>query len=185
MDKKVDWLLQLNSDGTLTILPELLTITEFKKLWSKKDKKLAIKELSYIAFYCNYSSPYNQVVSTDEYKLHVLGTDIMGDSNYKPTKEVIDCINKYEALNITFSMEYLKAAKEAARKVIDHYKNVDLDKTTNNGSLVHKPADLVRSIALSTDMLNAISNWEDKVRQERAISDDKITGGGTIGEYED
>ena len=185
MARNLDWLLTLNSDGSLTILPELLTISEFSKLWSKKDKSKAIKELSYVAFYCNYSSPYNQVVSSESYKRQLIGKDIMGDKSYIPTKEVQNCINKYMEMNITFSMEYLDSAKEAARKVIEYYKDVDFKETTRTGGLVNKPSDVVRSIASSTDMLSAISKWEEKVRQEKEMLDDRITGGGTIGEYED
>lgn len=185
MTKRIDWLLTFNDKGELSIHPELLAIKQFSKIWNKKDKDLAVKELAYIGYRCNYNSPYNQTVDTLEEKLRLLGNDIMDNPNYIPPDYVEDAIKIYMERNVTFSMSYLEAMREAARKIITYYKDIDFTEQTKSGALVNKPADVIRSISSGTDMLAAISKWEDKVKQEEALADAKITGGGTVGDFED
>lgn len=179
-------LFDLDINNKVTIHPEALLIQSFKVLWDRdksKDKKEAIKELSYIYFLTDFKSPYDKYDKTE--KVYQINVEVLGNPEYTPDSKVLDAINVYKNLQQTFSMKFLESAKTAARELMRFFDTVDLSERTDKGSPIYKPADITNALSQSVKVIEALDRWTEKVQKEQELTDTKITGGGTAGYFED
>lgn len=179
-------LFDIDNNHKLTIHPEALLIQSFKLLWdgdNSKDKKVALKELAYVYFMTDYKSPYEKY-DKDEKHLQIC-EDVMGDTKYKPSAEVLKAIEVYKNLQQTFSMKFLESAKTASRELMRFFDTVDLQERTDKGAPIYKPSDITSALSQSVKVIEALDRWTEKVQKEQELTDARITGGGTAGYFED
>ena len=178
-------LLEVNSEGILTITPEALMIKEFKAVWNKyKDKNKAYEELAFIYWMGYYNSVYD-VYTTEKEKVEAIKKDVISDNKWQPTEITKAAIDKFNELQRTFSMAFLEAAKEGALKIREFYHNVNLNERNKSGGVIWKPADISKAIGDSVHILESLEKWEERIKKEEELQDSKIKGGGRAGIFED
>jgi hypothetical protein len=178
-------LIEVGSDGNLTVTPEALMIKDFKNVWDKyKDKKKSLEELSYIYWMAYYNSVYDVYLSIEEKKEAIKG-DVITDPNWKPDARTENAILKFTELQRTFSMAFLESAKMGAIKIRKYFEDVDLTERNRAGSPVYKPVDITNAITKSIDVLESLEKWSERVKKEEELTDSKIKGGGRAGIFED
>ncbi len=111
----------INKENKIQIEPRMLFIPEFKRIWEldkTSTKQKANNKFAYIYFMADYKSEYN--IYGIEKPLRI-ATDIMNDDKYSPDQMVLDAIEKYEKLQETFSMRYLKSVRNTVNSLIKFY----------------------------------------------------------------
>lgn len=175
----------MNPNHTIEVTPEALSIKEFKDIWlrdKKTKKETAIQELSYVYFMADYMSVYNGY--EEEEKERQIQRDVFGEKTWSPDSLVKTAIDKYEKLQATPSMRFLKAARRAAQALITYFEEVDFSDRDVKGQPIYKVNDVVRALGDSSKVVDALDKWEKKVQKEQ-LEETKITGGGQKGIMED
>jgi hypothetical protein len=168
-------------DGNPVIEAKALFIPEFKKIWDRdksKDKARATKELAYVYFMADYLSEYN-IYGVE--KAVMIGREMMDDQKYKPDVAVQEAIVKYEAMQETYSMRYLKNVRETVDSLMEFYGELSFKKGDDANK--YNPKALTTALKDVELIVEKIEKWEKKVRGE----DDnmQIRGGGQVGLFED
>lgn len=182
-------LFQLTANNKLDITIEALTVTTFRELWErdKTDKKShAMKDLSYIFWMGDFMSPYLSLKEDDRSKEVI--TDIIEDENYKPDAKVKEALKKYEEFQEVSNeaMVNLKSVREAARRLREFFNDETiLKKVDKSGRPIYKPKDITSAIQEYTKVIDSIDKWMAKIKNELALGDETIRGGGIAGDYED
>jgi len=163
------------------IEPKMLFIPEFSEIW-KRDKStkksFAKKEFAYIYFMADYQSEYNSYgLEKEQY----IRTDIIGDKKYKPDKVVLAAIGKYEKMQETYSMRYLRAARKTIDSLIKYYE--DLQYKPSDDAQGYDPTIVIKAMKEIEIIVEKIEKWERKVQTEEDHME--IRGGGMIGVFED
>lgn len=160
-------------NNMVQIEPEILLIPEVKVLWdrdSSKDKIRAYKELSYIYFLYDFKSPYQNV--DEQHRELEVKKDFLKDEKYPIDKDFQNAIDKYINLQITPSLRLLNAARGAQEKLTTFFKDKGTD-DKNYTSNLEKIGKIIESI----------DKLEERVKKE-IKTDEKIRGGGSIGDRE-
>lgn len=178
-------LIEVSSDGKLTITPEALMIKEFKAVWNKyKDKNKANEELAFIYWMAYYNSVYD-VYLTEKEKVEAIKADVISDKNWNPSEITKAAIDKFKELQMTFSIAFLESAKEGALKIRQFYHDVNLNERSKSGGVIWKPTDISKAIGDSINTLEALEKWQERAKKEEDLGDSKIKGGGRAGIFED
>jgi len=168
--------------GTIDIEPKALFIPEFKTLYDRdksKDKSMAMKEFAYVYFIADYKSEYN-IYGLE--KRTMISSEIMGTPNYKPDDIVNDAITRYELIQQTYSMRYLRSVRDTIDSLMKFYDELRFkSKTTNVAS--YDPSLVTKALKEVELILEKIEKWEKKVKGEEDMM--QIRGGGKIGLFED
>lgn len=168
-------------DGNPTIEAKALFVPEFKRIWNRdksKDKARATKELAYVYFMADYQSEYN-IYGVE--KAFMVNQEIMINKNYEPDELVKDAIVKYEAMQETYSMRYLKSVRATVDSLMSFYTELSFNKGDDADK--YKPDALTKALKDVETIVEKIEKWEKKVRGED--QDMKIHGGGQVGIFED
>lgn len=167
------------------ITPEALMIDSFANIWNRdktKDKSVATKELAYVYFLCDYKSIYNTY--PDEIKEEKIIEDIF-KNKYKPDKNVLLAIDKYNELQDSFNMRFLKSAKSAAEKNMQYFNNVDYSERDVKGNPVYKIKEVQAALKDCSGVIDTLDKLIEKVSKEQALMDSRIKGGGEVSFFED
>jgi hypothetical protein len=160
------------------ITAEALLIPQFKKIWDmdkSKDKGQAIKELSYIYLTTDYKSIYASF--PHDIKIDTVSKDLFKTS-YKPSKEVLEGIEKYEELQDSFNMQFLKSAKFAAEKNMQYFRSVDYEERDIKGNPVYKIKEVQAALKDCGGVIDTLDKLMDKVAKEQKLSESRSRGGG-------
>lgn len=155
--------------------PEVVTIKEFNKIINRdksKGKAVAIAELSYIWFFCDYKSDFVQIIDEEDRAAEIISSLNALSSGWKPDAAVRAGIDKYRKLSTTITSRML----EDARSIIDNMstwaKNaaLNLDEMVNDRPKydISKIQAFIRDLPKMQDTLNSL---EDKVLREKDSSD--------------
>lgn len=172
--------------GEVVIDPARLIIPEFKKLWKRdktKDKRNALKEISYITFLFDLSAdnPYRGYNEQD--RDEILKRDLFNNINWKPDVDVLDAINKFKDLSETTNIRVLLGAKQAAEELAKWFRQVKYDAVDENGNSLFSVSELSRNLKEVGNIIKSLSQLEEMVKREQV--DKTTTRGGTdIGMYE-
>ena len=167
------------------ITEEALCINEFSVIWKRDEspnKEKAIQELAYIYFFIEYTSPYN--IYSEDLKKTILNRDIIKIEKYKPEKEILAAIKKYDELQQTPSMEFLKSALVAAKKTQEYFNTIDYTERDEQGKPIFKVGEVSKALKECSGIMDTIEKLSEKVKKEKNISTN-IRGGGLQGLYED
>lgn len=171
-----------NSEPSITA--EALLIPEFELLYKRdksKDKSKALKELAYIYFSTDYKSIY--LSYTKDLRDERLGEDFMGDADYKPDKEIQLACNKYEELQQTPTMNFLKAARHAMQATESYFLNIDYSERDIKGNAVYKGTDITKMLKDCSGIKDSIDKLIEAVKKEQS-SGGTQRGGGSGGAFE-
>jgi len=172
----------VGKNNKVEIEPRMLLIPEFKKVWESDQSKFkakATKEFAFIYFMGDYKSEYN-IYGIEKEK--AIANDIMEDEKYIPPKSVIIAIKKYEDLQETFSMRYLKSVRETMNSLMKFYDELRFKSKSSNVSS-YDPTLVTKALKEVEIILEKVEKWEKKVKEEEGNM--QIRGGGKIGIFED
>lgn len=160
--------------------PMLMLVPEFRRIWDRdktKNKEKAKREFAYIYFICDYKSEYNTFGLEKE---ESIAKDIMKDKKYVPDDIVIEAIEKYDKLQLTSSMRYLKSIRMTVDSLIAYLDSLKYDPDNTDS---YKPAEITKSLKDIETILEKLEKWEKKVFEEE--EEMVIRGGGKAGMFED
>jgi hypothetical protein len=170
------------NQGKPEIEPKMLIVPEFKALWNRDksaNKARATKELAYIYFVGDYKSEYNTYGLE---KRNMVALEIMGSGEWEPDELVTNALIKYEAMQQTYSMRYLKSVRNTVDSLMKFYNELQF-KAGQQNILDYDPVPVTRGLKEIEIILEKIEKWERKVTGEEDMM--QIRGGGKVGLFED
>lgn len=174
----------LIENGLPVVSPEALLIPQFRALYDRdktKDKSKVVKELAYIYFSTDYQSIY--LSYTKDIRLERLNVDFMEDKNYKPDKLVLAAIEKYDELQQTPTMNFLKAARNAMQATEEYFNSIDYYKTDSTGKPVYKGTEITKMLKDCSGIKDSIDKLIEAVKKEQSNGMTQ-RGQGTGGAFE-
>lgn len=169
-------------ENRVEIDPKMLWVPEFKAIWSRdksKDKRRANREFAYIYFVADYKSEYN-VYGIE--KQIAVSRDIMGKDEYVPDEIVQAAIEKYEKMQETASMRYLKSVYATVNSLIKFYDELRF-KSESSNAMQYDPNPAIKGMKEVELILEKVEKWERKVLSEE--DNMQIRGGGSLSMFED
>ena len=179
--------LEIASDGKLTITPEALMIKELRAVWERDktpSKKRAREELAFIFWKGYYDSVYD-IYATEAEKDEAITTDVITMPKWKPDDKIKAAVDKFVELQRTFAMAFLDSVMVSARQMKGYFEKIDLNERDKSGKPVWKATDLVNTVSKSIEIIEAIDKWKERARKELELKESKIRGGGQAGVFED
>ena len=167
------------------ITTEALLIPAFKKVWDidkSKDKGQAIKELAYVYLTTDYKSIYSNFPT--DIKIDTVTKDLF-NGKFTPSKEVQEAIKKYEELQDTFNMRFLKSAKAAAEKTMGYFESIDYTERDVKGNLVYKVKEVTGALKDCAGVIETLDKLIEKVSKEQKLKESRTRGGGEGSFFED
>jgi len=168
--------------------PEILTIKEFNKIIARdksKGKVVAISELAYIWFFCDYSSDFVQIIDEEERALEIINSLNGLQKNWKVDNIVQSGIDKYKSLSTTITSRMLEDSRSVVDNMSKWAKNAALHLDEMIGDKpkydISKIQAFVRDVPKMLDTLNSL---EEKVLREKD-SGDKHRGSQEKALFED
>jgi hypothetical protein len=169
-------------NNKVTIDPKLLFVPQFRVIWERdrtRLKKKANRDFAFIYFMADWQSEYNAYGLDKEV---YIAEDIMRDKKYRADEEILAAIQKYEELQETSSMSYLKSVRKTVYSLIKYYD--DLRYKGKEGDLeLFDPAAITKSMKEIGGIVDNLEKYEKKVKSEEEIM--QIRGGGNVGVFED
>jgi len=152
----------LTQNNRVEIEPKTLWIPEFKAVWEAdrtKKKAKATKEFAYIYFMADYKSEFN-IFGLE--KPRIIGEDIMGSSEYDPSQLVLDAIKKYEKLQESFSMRYLRSVRDTVNSLMVFYEELRFKKDQTDMKNFD-PTKVTKGLKDVETILSQLEKWEKKI----------------------
>lgn len=160
-------LFELKND-IVTFSPQALVLKPFKALWDrdkKKGKPVAMAEMSYIYYFCDYRSDFRDIV--DEETRHEQLVELVDlPEGWKIDEKVRDAIELYDKLQESIAIQSLNAAKVAIDKVNKFLLNVDLKEKDKGGKPIYKPKDIDDSVGKIHTRLSQLAKVEEEVKKQ-------------------
>ena len=173
----------LSKENKVQIDARMLWVPEFKKIWSSdqtKTKRKANLQFAYIYFMADYKSEYN-IYGLE--KRAAVARDIMGNENYEAPEIVLDAIEKYEKLQTTYSMKYLKSVRATIDSLMKFYEDLRYVSNQQQNVKDYDPTLVTKGMKDVEDVLQKLEKWEKKVASEE--DNMQIRGGGELSMFED
>ena len=172
-----------------SISPEALNIPEFKLLWtrdSKRHKTSSVEDLAYVYYMADWQSPYRAY--PPEERSAAVKKDIIERGRWKEDDAIKAAIRKYEEMQETPALRYLKSVEGAVEEMMKFFDNVNFDpeKKTTEGNKVPMSdiKKVMESVSKASVILKTLQELKERVRKEQDAADN-IRGGGSAGLYED
>ena len=170
--------------GSAVVTAECLLIPEFKKVYSRdksKSKDKATRELAYVYFSTDYKSIYLSFDS--KVRQERLNVDFMEDEKYKPDQIILEACKKYEDLQQTPTMNFLKAARNAMESTEDYFNNINYSERDAKNNQVYKVTDVTRALKDCSGVKDTLDKLLLAVKKEQSKGE-QARGGGIGGEFE-
>lgn len=164
----------------LEVKPEAFTIIAFRDLLDRdksKDKKMAIKELSYVYYMCDSSSVFASYLDEEKRQEDVIKK--VGLTNWKPDDKVKNAMRVYRELDETVTSRFLDSVKIALSKV-DNYLRTFNEKDAESADIIRVNSMVEKSI----DTVKSIRELEKLVLQDKETTD-TLRGGRQRGFFMD
>jgi len=157
----------------LEIQPEAYSLTPFKKIWDRdksKDKDVALKELAYVFFMCDFKSDFSNILDEIERSIEVIKyTDL--NKSWKPDKIVLDAVEFYRERNRSVALQLLEDARNGISKLSTYIRDINFNEVEINektGDIkpkhdIKKYADTIKQVPA---ILAALKELEDEVKKE-------------------
>jgi hypothetical protein len=161
--------------GRVVMNPTSLWIPEFKKLWKRdesENKANASSEISYIVFMYDFKSPYRDYSEQDREK-KILHDCFPDDPEWAPDKLVQKAVERFKEFQSTANSRLLKAAKIAADKLTEYFREVDSSNAT----------EIVRNLKELGTVVKSLDALEKQVQKEQ-LEKATVRGGQEIGLFE-
>ena len=174
---------KINKENKVDIEAKILYIPEFKEIWIRdksKNKARAKKEFAFIYYTADYKSEYN-VYGLD--KAEAIAREIMGDEKYEPDELISKAVERYEKMQESYSMRYLKSVRETVESLMRFYDDLRYKGEKQQNVLEYDPSPVIKGMKDIESILEKLEKWEKKVMSEEENM--TIRGGGHIGLFED
>lgn len=172
-------------DTRVSPSPHTLLIETFKRVWDRdksKDKKLALKELAFVFYLMNYKTVYLNTIPEEREQAIIL--DIFPENpQWVPDVLVREACQKYDELQITPAMRFLKSQMFALEQSMGYFNSVDYKKVDSKGKPVYDISSVTNSMSKSAAVLDSLEKISERVRKELSVRG-RIQGGGEAGLYE-
>jgi len=152
--------------------PYTLTILEFKELDTK--------ELAYVFFMCDHTSPF--AVYGIEQRHEEVKLSIYGKSKWTASSKVNAACDKYRKLKETSAVKLLKAARHSIVKLERYFDTVDLTLLDDNGKPIYHAKDLVANLSKMGDVVDGLIKLEDQVKKQEQVNTN-ARGGVVVNKY--
>ena len=152
--------------------PYTLTILEFKELDTK--------ELAYVFFMCDHTSPF--AVYGIEQRHEEVKLSIYGKSKWTASSKVNAACDKYRKLKETSAVKLLKAARHSIVKLERYFDTVDLTLLDDNGKPIYHAKDLVANLSKMGDVVDGLIKLEDQVKNQEQVNTN-ARGGVVVNKY--
>ena len=172
------------------ILPEALLIPEFRVLWDRdkttgRSKSRAVEDLAYVYYMMDYQSAYRAY--PPEERKEELRKDIITRSRWKEDPEIVIAMAKYDKLQETPNMRFLKAVEQTLEGLTTYFENLNFDPNKKDEEGKKVPIDdakkAMEAASKAGPLLASIQTLREKVRSEQNVGA-IVRGGGTVGMYE-
>lgn len=139
-------------------------------------------EIKYIAYLCDYASPYRKAYSATDLE-KIIKNDFIKDEKWQPDPLVKEGIKKYEELQNTISTRILESAKIGAEKLSEYFKDVDFGMLDDNGRPVYTAKDLASNLSAVGNIVKSLMLLENQVKSEQ-LESSNVRGKTEINDYE-
>jgi hypothetical protein len=177
-------LFNINPQGKIELNPETIAIPPFRDIWNRdksKTKEKATKEISYVAYLCDYKSPY--VVYAEVDRDLVLRKDFIKDDKWTPDELIQNAVLKYRELQYTPILRMLNSALGVAGKISSYFDNVDFEAKDTRGNHVYDINDVLAAIDKVEKAVKKLKSLEQQVKSEQ-LENTTVRGNSEIGTYE-
>ena len=161
--------------GRVILNPTALWIPELKKLWTRdktKERANAHSEISYIVFMYDHRSPYKDYSEKDREK-KIFEDCFPNNPEWKPDEAVKKATKRFKEFQDTANSRLLKAAKVAADKLTDYFKNVESSAAT----------EIIRNLKELGTVVKSLDTLEKQVQKEQ-LEKNAVRGGQEVGLFE-
>lgn len=182
-------LLDLKENGEITINPYALTFKPFENIWKRnKDKKKAVKELSYIFLMENKTNEFtfwhidDRVERSREIIKHLFGKE----DAWAPDKKTQDAIDFYRDNTQSFAEKYLEDAIIGANKSREFFTIIDWnERNEKTGAHIYDIKKLNDHLEKSVAVIDNIERLQEKVKEAEKKESSSRRAGRNKGTYED
>jgi hypothetical protein len=169
-----------------SISEEAILIKEFKAIWDRdksKDKEKALSELAYVYYLSDYKSVYAAYSPKDREEQII--QDIIMDSKWEPDEVIKAACAKYEELQNTPTLRFLKSQINALESLSDYFNGIDWEDETYKGIPKYKLTEVTRAVKDAGGIIASLERLEEKVKKEEAVTESRSRGGGEQGFFEE
>ena len=173
-------------DYNVTFSPEALILIPFKILWDRdktKNKKIAISELSYVYFMCDYKSDYADIIDEFKRSKEIISVLVLPEK-WKPDENVMKAMQFYKERSKGMIMHLYEAATILLDQIVKFAKEVDLNERDDKGKPIHNLKQINDVVKQLGDSVESVQNLEKMVKAELTNNKDKI-GSKTKSMFED
>ena len=182
-------LLDLKENGEITINPYTLTLEPFEKIWKRnKDKKKAVKELSYVFFMENKTNEFNfwhlddRVERSREVIKHLFGKEDV----WEPDQIIQDAIDFYREKTQSFAEKFLEDAIIGANKSREYFRIIDWsERNEKTNAHIYDIKKLNEHLEKSTEVIENIEKLQKKVKEAEEQGSSSRRAGKEKSMYED
>ncbi len=171
--------------GKIIINEEALAIPPFKVLWDKdktKTKEQATREISFVAFLCDYKSPYFEAYPEGQ-RMAVLKKDFLGDEDYELDEDLTIAIMRYKEFRESTNTRLLRTAKNTAEKLSEWFDKINFDEVDRDGRPIYTARDVSANLKDIGGIVKSLDVLEKQVQKEQ-LEQSRARGGSDIGDYE-
>jgi hypothetical protein len=148
--------------------PEIRTIKEFSKILMRdkdRNKENALKELSFVHFYCTYDSRF-EIYDTEDERIIAIMNAINLPDEWVPDVIIENACERYTDMMKTRTMAMAKVLKESFNKLEEFMDEVSLTETNNSGNLVFDVNKYHKSIQEMTNTIKALKEIDEIIEKE-------------------
>jgi hypothetical protein len=170
---------------------EVLLIPEFKRLLSRdrgsegdadgRKKFKAIKEFTYIWYYCSFTSPIFDWSDRDRH-LEALKISTLKESNIDT--DVDAAIIAYKTYTNVISLRLYTSVLEGCNKLEQHFSSIDFEEEDEFGKRKNNPKDFISNVKMLKSTFKELNEFRDMVKQDLA-GKTKMRGNSKKGNRED
>lgn len=169
--------------------PLLLTLEPFKKIIDRdktKGKEIAIKEISFIAFFADIRSDYMYIVN-DEERARELVNDLELPKNWKIDTTIKQAIEFYTNRSTTVNSSIYKSACKAAIDISNYLNKTDalLSERDENGKVVTDISKITSALEKVPKIMSNLNSAHTELIKEQKITEGRTKGSRTFNMFED
>ena len=169
--------------------PLLLTLEPFKKIIDRdktKGKEIAIKEISFIAFFADIRSDYMYIVN-DEERARELVNDLELPKNWKIDATIKQAIEFYTSRSTTVNSSIYKSAYKAAIDISNYLNKTDalLSERDENGKVVTDISKITSALEKVPKIMANLNSAHTELIKEQKITEGRTKGSKTFNIFED
>ena len=165
--------------------PITMMIDEFKAIADKnKDDNLTLKEMSYVWFFSDIRSDFQNVLDDNERSLEIIHSISLPD-NWKPSKEVLNAIDFYKEHARTPSSGLYEASMVAAQFIESKLKNPKaiLEEVDSRDNPLYKLTDVTRLLKDVPEIMKKLHDARKQVITE-IEAESQLKGGKSKSMFE-